>query len=247
MPIPARICLPAGSRARRRTALAAAALLPVLAVTAGCGGGGGKQPEPVKASGAVPVAALTQALLTSSDVAHVQVLPSGSKSQLLGGPQKADPAACQPVVDQWTTRPKHPRQVYAGALLTDTADQDRNAKAISLEVIASYKAGEAGSVLDELTAALRTCRSYKVTRAGTTSTFDVEPVPATGAPLGDQQVTYTVSDPTKGAKGTVLVTVVRSGDATAAYETVRADHKTAALRPAIPLKQAAKLKAAAGG
>ena len=51
-----------------------------------------------------------------------QVLPSASKEQLLGGPQKADPPQCQPIADEWASRPKHPRQVYAGALLTDTAD-----------------------------------------------------------------------------------------------------------------------------
>jgi hypothetical protein len=247
MPIRARSRLLTGSRAGRRTALVAVALLPALALTAGCGGGGKKDPGPVKASGAVPVAKLTQALLTSDDIPHVQVLPAGSKTQLLGGPQKADHADCQPIADEWTTQPEHTRQVYAGAMVTDTADKDKNAKAISLEVIASYKAGEAKSVLDELAGALKTCRAYKVTRSGVTTTFNVAPVAATGAPLGDQQVTYTVADPSHGAEGTVLVTVVRSGDATAAYETVRADHTTATLRPAIPLKQAAKLRTAAAG
>ncbi|MYS24658.1 PknH-like extracellular domain-containing protein [Streptomyces sp. DvalAA-14] len=248
MPIPARSRLLAGSRAGRRAALVAAALLPALALTAGCGGsGGGKQPQPVKASGAVPAAELTRALLTSADIPHVQVLPAASKTQLLGGPQKADPARCQPIADQWASQPQHPRQVYAGAMVTDTADPDKNAKAISLEVIASYRPGEATSVLDALAAALRDCDSYRVTRGGVTTTFQVRPVAPGGAPLGDQQVTYTVADPTKGQEGTVLVTVVRSGDATAAYETVRADHKTASLRAAIPLKQAAKLRAAATG
>jgi hypothetical protein len=245
MPIRVRSRLLAGSRAGRRTALVAVALLPALALTAGCGGGK-KQPT-AQASGAVAVTKLTQALLTSSDIPHVQVLPSASKEQLLGGPAKTDPPRCQPIADEWASRPKHPRQVYAGALLTDTADPDKNAKAISLEVIASYKSGVATSVLDELTAALRTCHTYKVTRNGTTTTFDVRTVPQTGAPLGDQQVTYTVAEPVHATQPAVLVTVVRSGDTTAAYETVRADHKTATLRAAIPLKQAAKLKAAAAG
>ncbi|WP_329132677.1 sensor domain-containing protein [Streptomyces sp. NBC_01476] len=247
MPIPARSRLLAGSRTGRRTALAAVALLPALALTAGCGGGD-KKPGPVKASGAVPAAALTRALLTSSDLAHVQSLPAGDKSLLLGGAQKPDKPDCQPVADQWTTQPKHPRQVYAGAMLTDTADPDKNAKTISLDVIASYKKGEAQKVLDELTESLRTCHGYQVVRNGATTTFAVKQVPQTGAPLGDQQVSYTIGDVATGAKGTVLVTVVRTGDATASYETVRADHKAAALRLAIPLKQAEKLeKAAAGG
>ncbi|WP_405582439.1 hypothetical protein [Streptomyces sp. NBC_01190] len=247
MSIRVRSRLLAGSRAGRRTVpVAVALLLPVLALTAGCGGGG-KGPKTVPASGAVPAAKLTLALLTPSDVPHLQVLPSGTKNQLLGGPSKPDHPDCQPIADQWATRPKHPRQVYAGALLTDTADKDKKAKAISLEVIASYKKGEAKAVLDELSTALRTCRGYKVTRSGVISTFVVRPVTPAGPPLGDQQVTYTIGDTASGAAGTVLVTVVRSGDATAAFETVRADHKPATLRRAIPLKQVAKLEAAERG
>jgi hypothetical protein len=251
MPIPVRGRLLTGSR---KALPAAALLVPALALTAACGGGGGggssaaaKKPQGVVASGAVRTGKLTEALLTSKDVPHVQVLPAGSKTQLLGGPQTADKAACQPVADQWSSRPKHPRQVYTGGMLTDTDAKDKSAKAISLEVIASYKPGEAASVLDDLTAALKTCHSYKTTRNGATSTFAVKTVPPTGGALGDQQLTYTVTDIARGAAGTVLVTVVRSGDTTAAYETVRADHKAATLRAAIPLKQAAKLRAGATG
>lgn len=246
MPIRAHHRLPAGSRA----VVAAAALLPVLALAAGCGGGGSgdgdgkKEPGPIKASGAVSTAKLTAALLTSKDVPHVQVLPAGSKQQLLGDAQKADVAACQPVVDQWSSQPAHPRQVYTGAMVTDTTDPDKGAKAISLTVIASYKVGDAVKVLDELSAALKTCRTYALVRGGVTSHFTVRP--ATAAPgLGDQAVSYVIGDTAKGAAGEVLVTVLRVGDTTAAYETVRADHKPAQLRPAIPQKQAAKLRDAA--
>jgi len=112
-------------------------------------------------------------------------------------------------------------------------------------VIASYKAGEAKTVLDELTTALKTCTTYKVTRSGTTTTFLVKTAPVT-ATLGDQRVAYTITDASK-PDGIVLVTVIRVGDATAAYETVRADKKVATLRDAIPLKQAAKLRTAADG
>jgi hypothetical protein len=221
----------------------AAALLPVLALTAACGGGGKKAPQDVRASGAVRTATLTQALLTSSDVPHVQMLPAGSKTQLLGGLQKADHPDCQPVADQWSSRPKHPRQVYVGGMLTDTADKDKNAKTISLTVVATYKTGEAHQVLDDLVTALKTCRTYKTTRNGVTTTFLVHP--AAAAPgLGDQQVAYTIGDAAKGAAGTVLVTVVRVGDTTAAYESLRADHTPATLRAAIPVKQAAKLRKA---
>lgn len=249
MPIPARSRLLTGSR---RPALVAAALLPALALAAACGGGGGGDKAaahtPVKAvaSGAVPAARLTGALLTSSDVPYVTVLPAGTTTQLLGGPQKADRPACQPIVDQWSTRPKHPRQVYAGAMVTDTSTKQKSSKTITLEVIASYKPGEAKAVLDELAAAVGACRNYSAVRNGRTSTFSVQPVPA-GARLGDQQVTYTIADTDRGAAGIVLVTVVRTGGTTAAYETVRQDHKPATLRAAIPLKQAAKLADAAKG
>lgn len=243
MPRRAHHRLPAGSRA-----VVAAALLPVLALAAGCGGGDGdggkKQPGPIKASGAVSTAKLTSALLTSKDVPAVQVLPAGTKQQLLGDAQKADVAACQPVVDQWSSQPAHPRQVYTGAMVTDTADKDKGAKAISLTVIASYKHGDAAKVLDDLAAALKTCRTYAVVRGGVATHFAVRP--ATEQPgLGDQAVSYVIGDTAKGPSGEVLVTVLRVGDTTAAYETVRADHKTAQLRQAIPQKQAAKLRAAA--
>ncbi|MFJ5608854.1 hypothetical protein ACIQCJ_05645 [Streptomyces sp. NPDC093221] len=266
MPIRARSRLLTGSRESaadlrhggphtRTAVLAAAALVPVLALTAACGGGGGgddkakKEPGPVRASGAVSTAKLTSALLTSSDVPHVQVLPAGSKTQLLGPATTVDNAACQPVADQWSSRPKHTRQVYTGAMVTDTADKDKNAKAISLEVIASYAPGTAETVLDELTTALKTCRGFKATRDGGVTSYTVRPVaPPAGRPaLGDQEVAYTIADTARGAAGVVLVTVVRSGGATAAYETVRADHKTATLRAAIALKQAEKLRAAATG
>jgi hypothetical protein len=239
-------------RRLRTAAVTATVLVPALALSAGCSGSKAKTPDPgtIRASGAVSTAKLTSALLTSSDVPHVQVMPAGSKTQLLGGATKADNPACQPIADQWSSRPKHPRQVYTGAMVTDTTDKDKKAKAITLEVIASYTPGTARSVLDELTTALRTCRNFKATRdTGAVTTFSVQPVqPATGAaPLGDQQATYTIADTARGAAGIVLVTVVRSGDTTAAYETVRADHQPATLRPSIPLKQAEKLKDAATG
>ncbi|MDX6354446.1 MAG: hypothetical protein QOF98_1349 [Streptomyces sp.] len=242
MPIRVRSRLLTGSR----PVLVAAALLPALALTAACGGDDGKkQPETVKASGAVPVAKLTEALLTSSDVSKVQVLQAGSTTQLLGARQTPDKPACQPIADQWSTQPAHPRQVYAGAMVTDTAAKDANAKTISLTVIASYKKGEAKTVLDELTTALKTCTTYHVTRSGTKTTFLVKTAPVTST-LGDQRVAYTIADASQ-PTGIVLVTVIRVGDTTAAYETVRADKKVATLRDAIPLKQVQKLRAAADG
>jgi hypothetical protein len=246
MRIPARSRLLAGSG---RTAAAVAALLPALALTAACGGGGGgagtPTPTNVRASGAVSTAKLTQALLTSKDVPDVQVLPAGTKEQLLGGRQQADRPACQPVADQWSSQPAHPRQVYVGAMVTDTAAKDKNAKTISLTVVATYTSGEAKAVLDDLARSLRTCTSYTSTRNGATTTFAVKSVPS-ARNYGDQQVTYTIGDSKAGPSGTVLVTVVRVGDTTAAYETLRADHKPATLRAAIVLKQVAKLRAAAG-
>lgn len=233
-----------------RSAAVAAALLPALALTAACGGGGKAKsadatPQGVQASGEVSTVKLTQALLTSKDVPDVQVLPAGSKDQLLGGRQQADHPACQPVADQWSSQPAHPRQVYAGAMVTDTAAKDKNAKTISLSVVASYKAGDAKAVLDDLASALKTCTEYTTTRNGTPTTFSVHAVPAGGTGYGDQQVAYTLGEKTQGQSVAVLVTVIRVGDTTAAYETLRADHTPATLRAAIPQKQAAKLREAA--
>ncbi|HEY5834189.1 hypothetical protein [Streptomyces sp.] len=45
----------------------------------------------------------------------------------------------------------------------------------------------------------------------------------------------------------MLVTVVRTGETTAAYETPRADHRPPTLRPDIPRTQSAKLREAARG
>ncbi|SDN87538.1 sensor domain-containing protein [Actinacidiphila guanduensis] len=213
----------------------AAALVPVLALTAACGSS--KKPL-------TPAQQITKSLLTSKDVPHVAMSPSTATTQLLGGAQRASRPDCQPLADQWSSKPsRYTPLVYTGGVLTDTAAKDKNAKTISLEAIALYKPGQAKSVLDALAAALRTCHGYSTTRGGATSTFTVTPGSASGPRLGDQQVVYTVRDPKLGASGTVLVTVVRAGDATAAYETVRADHKAAALRPAIALKQTAKLRA----
>ncbi|MFI0895992.1 hypothetical protein [Streptomyces sp. NPDC020983] len=242
MPIRAHHRLPAGSRAA-----AAAALLPVLALAAGCGGGGGKD-GPTVAKGEVSTAKLTSALLTSQDVPHVQVLPAGSKQQLLGDAQKADTAACQPIVDQWSSQPRYRRQVYTGAMVTDTTDATstatKGAKAISLTVIASYKKGDAARVLHDLAAAVTACHSYSVVRGGVTSHFTVRPA-AADAGLGDERVAYVIGDSAKGTGGQVLVTVIRVGDTTAAYETVRADHQPAQLRSSIPVEQVAKLRKAA--
>jgi hypothetical protein len=243
MPIRPRSRLLAGGR----PALVAAALLPALVLTAGCGGGGGGGGSKGGGKGGATSAGakFSQALLGDSDVPHVTVVPATDKGQLLGGGLKASRPACQPVADEWSTRAGHVRQVYSGGIVTDTATGVKASKTISLEVIAAYKPGEARAVLDDLAAAVASCRNYSVTRNGTTSTFSVLPAPAAGAPLGDQQVTYTVADTSRGAAGIVLVTVVRVGDSTAAFETVRQDHRPAALRAAIPLKQAAKLRAAA--
>lgn len=233
----------AGSRllsGSTRTAAVAAALLPVLALTAACGGGGDKKSH-ADPSATLSAGALTKALLTSDDVSHVQVVAATSKEQLLGGAQKADKPACQPVADQFSDVPRHQRLVYAGGMVTDTAAKDKNAKTISLSVIAAYKPGDAKLVLDDLIGALKNCTSYKTTRNGTATTFAVKPVPL-AAHYGDQQVAYTIGDVRQGQTGTVLVTVVRVGNTTAAYETLRADRKPAVLRGAIPLKQAAKLR-----
>lgn len=238
MPISAHSRLLASSR----PALVAAALVPVLALTAACGGGSSKSD-----TSASPAAKLTKALLTNSDVPAVTVVPATDKAQLLGGAVKVDRPACQPIADQWSDKAKHARQVYTGGIVTDTVTKVKASKTISLEVIASYKPGEAKTVLDELAAAVASCRNYSVTRNHVTSTFSVQPAPAPSAPIGDQEVTYTVADTSRGAAGIVLVTVVRAGDTTAAYETVRQDRKTAALRAAIPLKQVAKLRDEAKG
>lgn len=226
-------------------AVAAAALLPVLALSAACGGGGsdsgGKKASPSGTAGA----ALAAALLTSEDVGHVQVLGMDDKDQLLGGPQKIDRPDCRPVADQWSSAPAHPRLAYAGAMVTDTADKDPGAKTISLTVVASYAEGEAAKALEDLAAGLRTCTSYKTTRNGVTSAIQVHATAPDTAGLGDGEVAYTIGDPAKGTAGQVLVTVIRVGDTTAAYESVRADHTAASLRPAIPAKQVEKLREAA--
>lgn len=233
--------------AGRRPALTAAtALVPVLALTAACGGSGhGSAAKPK--DGVLPAAALSKALLTSKDISHVQVVPASAKVQLFGGAQKIDTPACAPVADQWSISPAHPRHAYAGAMVTDTAAKDPKAKTITLEVVASYRPGEARSVLDALATALKTCHGYRTTRNGTTTAFTVKAVAVSGGHLGDQQVIYTITDAAAGAASSVLVTVVRAGNATAAYETVRADHGPAALRPAIPQKQTDKLRSAGAG
>jgi hypothetical protein len=218
-----------------------AALLPVLALTAACGGGGKGGDGSASASSD----RLTRAMISAKDADHLQVVAATSKAQLLGAEQTTDPAACQPVADQWSSEPAIDRQVYTGAMVTDSAAKDKGAKTISLEVVASYPSGRAKTVLDHLAAAVAGCHSYKVTRSGRTSTFDVKavtPTAATGGRFGDQQVSYTVADPALGASGVALVSVIRVGDSTAAFETVRADRKTAALRPAIVRKQADKLR-----
>ncbi len=225
-----------------RRVLPVAVLVPALALTAACGGGKSKD------SGSAASKKLTGSVITAKDVDHLKVVPATDDSQLLGAEQTTDPAACQPVADQWSLEPKLARTVYTGALVTDTAAAEAGAKTISLEVVASYRAGRAKQVLDQLSAAVAHCSGYKVTRNGRTSTFTVKSVAASaavGGTFGDQQVTYTVSDPALGASGMALVTVVRVGDFVAAFETVRADHKTAALRAEIASKQVDKLRAAA--
>ncbi|WP_225845286.1 hypothetical protein [Streptomyces sp. HPF1205] len=244
MPIRARSRLLTSSR----TVLVAAALLPALALTAACGGGSSaSDPSRKENKDSSPTAKFSRALLANSDVPDVTVVPAADKAQLLGAEVTAEPRACQPIADQWSEKAKHARQVYSGGMVTDTATKVKASKTISLEVIASYAPGEAKAVLDELTAALAACHNYTVTRNKVASTFSVQPAPSSGAPMGDQQVTYTVADTSRGAAGIVLVTVVRVGDTTAAYETVRQDHQPAVLRAAIPLKQVAKLRAAAKG
>jgi hypothetical protein len=131
-------------------------------------------------------------------------------------------------------------------MVTDTTDvaEDKGSKAISLTVIASYKKGDAKKVLDDLAASVAACREYSVVRGKATSHFAVRAAAADPG-LGDQRVAYVIGDTSKGAPGEVLVTVIRVGDTTAAYETVRADRKPAQLRRTIPAKQVAKLRAAA--
>src|SRR5690242_18279211 len=98
MPIRARSRLLTSSR----TVLAAAALLPALALTAACGGGSSASKTPgtpgtpgTSKGDASPTAEFRHALLTDSDVPDVTVVPAPDNPQLLGPAVTAEPRACQ--------------------------------------------------------------------------------------------------------------------------------------------------------
>ena len=161
MPIRARHRLLTGSR----KALAARAVAPpALALIRGLRRRPARQAEGASASGAVSIAKLTRrcspprTCRTSGAAGGQQDPTAGRRAE---GRRGGLPAGA----DQWSSQPKHPRQVYTGALVTDTADKDKGAKSISLTVVASYKAGEAKTVLDELAAAVATCHGYYVVPA----------------------------------------------------------------------------------
>ncbi|RLV08652.1 hypothetical protein CTZ27_07705 [Streptomyces griseocarneus] len=221
---------------RRAVALSA---IPLLAVTATACGGDGDD------SGGKP---LTAAQLTTA-------LPEGSDFPGFVAQRQKDPmldtkdvvttgdAACRPIADMMSVRPKHARTAMAWATLQ--ADGALPEADVSSVALSSYADGGAKEWLGELKDAVEKCSSFDASsEIGWKSKFTVKRLdPAKG---GDESVAYVLnnSGARGGAKSSVL-TVVRTGSSLATFLVPLGDDDPGAMAEDVVGKQAKKLKSAA--
>jgi hypothetical protein len=253
-----------GRVTRVRGLLIAAVLVPALAVVAGCGADGSGDGSAPKAAGqgrkaapgpaaatrraaapgrALTAAELKQALLSTSD------LPGPLYSRLDGavppdaGVSDPDRPACTPLVEQLGSRP-HRIPLRAQAAQTIDDYRVKGTMKLASEFLQGYAPGGAQKTMTALHSALKSCTTFTADNgAGGRITMKIKPAPAP-AVVGDDAVAYLVFH-TGQSTPVALLTVVRTGQQTATYQSFPAFHTAPVLGADIVTAQDKKLRTAA--
>ncbi|MCL2552699.1 MAG: hypothetical protein FWE15_31785 [Actinomycetia bacterium] len=175
--------------------------------------------------------------------------PSGGQAVLT-----ADRPGCQPLADVASTKPAIHRMASVGAEFAPRpssgsggAGSSKGSSVVPASVnqmlVASHAPGDARKVMASLTAALATCTRFVATGGdGVRTPFTIARGPAVA--VGDEAVTYVMTDTSDQKTGAALVTVVRTGDTITSYLSTRSKGGAGAVPLAVARKQDAKLRAA---
>ncbi|WP_433893800.1 hypothetical protein [Streptomyces sp. CA-111067] len=226
-----------------RGLLIAAALVPVLVGAAGCGGdstgGEGKSEAPGRA---LTAGELKRALVGTADLRGPlyegldEALPAGAG---VSGP---DNAACTPLVEQLGTFPRRvPVRAQAVQIIDDIRDKD--AMHTSSEFLAGYAPGGARQTMAALRTALKSCKTFTV-KDGHGGRVSMTTTSAAAVKAGDDAVAYLVHNGGSSSP-TALLTVVRTGEQTATYQSFATFHKPPLLPKDVAVAQDKKLRAVA--
>lgn len=240
----------------RKTRLAAA-VLPALLLVAACSsnssdhkGKSGATPSASSVlSGKAPLtkAQLTSALVTETDVPGwvIQVSqtddatdsPDGSDDATL----VADKPDCQPLADITSSKPTIHRMAFVGAAFAKTTTA-ATPEEVNQMLVASHAPGDAQKVMDSVKESLKTCTGFTgVDNSGTRTPFTIGKGPSVS--VGDESVSYVMTDTADKDTGAALVTVVKTGDTITAYLSVKSKGGTGTFPVDVARKQSDKLKA----
>lgn len=228
----------------------AAAVLPALLLVAACSSGGGS-PEPDSGtpnvlSGKAPLTTeqLSKALVTDTDVPGWTVQPSQTADTSDTSTLTADKPACQPLADMTSSNPKIHRMAFVGAAFAKTtATAGATPDVINQMLVASHAPGDAKKVIASVKSAVAGCTAFTATDStGTKTPFSVAKGPA--VPVGDDAVSWVMTDTADKKTGAALLTVVQTGDTVTAYVSVKSAGGAGPLPVEVARKQNDKLKAA---
>lgn len=165
----------------------------------------------------------------------------------------ADKPQCQPIADVASTRPAVHRMASVGATFAPAAAAGSKPtggsgavsapQTMNQMLIASHAPGDAQRVMTALQTAVKTCTAFTGTGGdGTRTPFTVTPGPAVA--VGDESITYVMTDTSDKKTGAALVTVVRTGDTITSYLSTRTKGGAGDVPLAVARKQDAKLRTA---
>ncbi|MEU5028356.1 hypothetical protein [Streptomyces milbemycinicus] len=208
-----------------------------------------KTPAAEQQAAPLPKAALEKAVVVKADIKGFEVEQMTDKEYSDGGSAKAADAKCQPLAQLMgaQTNPAPKDSAYAtfssaGALTGGKG----SGTATGMIRVSSYAEAGAEQTVSDLRGALAACTSGFKATDGSGEKADVAKVePLTAPKLGDEAVSYTMTEAGTEDVGTVTFTIVRSGAHLSVFFGVDIANPTKPLLPdAVVSAQVAKLEKA---
>jgi hypothetical protein len=171
----------------------------------------------------------------------------------------ADRPGCQPLADVASTKPAIHRMASVGAEFAPKPSPDSGSSGsgsskgaskgasvvpatVNQMLVASHAPGDAQKVIASVRAALVSCTRFTATGGdGTRTPFSISRGPAVR--VGDEAVSYVMTDTSDKKTGAALVTVVRTGDTITSYLSTRSKGGAGPVPLAVAREQDAKLRA----
>ncbi|WP_406858741.1 hypothetical protein ABZO31_00070 [Streptomyces sp. HUAS MG47] len=200
-----------------RRALTFAVLSAITIATTACGSAADSADGPRHSSpGQHPLTEeqLTKALPDGNELVGFTTVPQSLALLEAEDVVTTDKPACRPIADMMSVRPKHVRRAMVWATIKpDNAPPEATPGSLTLT---SHAVEEAEAWMAEIRKALAGCSQFTATsERGWTHRFSVRPLPS--AKVGDDSVTYLLTNPLAPEAGGNAVTVVRTGGSFATY------------------------------